>query len=401
MARAVELSDYYSILRVSPFAPFEVIRESYHRQALREHPDKNRDVGATERFQRLAEAWEILKDSESRAEYDREFGRQRSMYNEYCWDEVRRRRNEVDQQARANWQSGEYPPDIHDERRIQRSSVWKEAVKRDYLSRLDAWTKFRKEHLRKIGACRSLIRNHEMKLDAQMRVEECHMVKEFEVAIQISREQGQRIDDHCATVAKLLDAWKNYISKLNWALQEARNELTQLAQELETQRNCYEDEEAISRRNRVREAIKILGPRELHAPIRSMIDRRGQAINHWNSLLKVESGAKCFSAVDGTAEGPWYHVGEWRRMVGEHTCKKCKQVAYHLISICGPAKCSDCDMTLCNNCLRDLSLLREYQTWILASPEECKNSLFSLDFKSGVESTCIWEDPRLKRDRCD
>jgi len=396
----MELSDYYSILSVSPFAPVEVIRESYHRQALREHPDKNKDVGATERFQKLAEAWEVLKDSGRRAEYDREFGRQRSIYEEYCWDEAKRRRQEVDRQAQANWQSGEYPPDIHDEKRIRRSIVWKETVRRDYLSRLEGWVEYRTEHLRKIGDCRSLIRRYQTMLDAQMRLEERHMVKEFEVAIQISKKQGRRIDDQRATLANLMDAWKNYIFKLNWALQEARNNLQQLAQELETRRNCYEEEEAIARNSRVQEAIQILGPRDWHAPIRSMIDRRGQAINHWNSLSKFKSGVKCYSAMEGTAEGPWYHDREWQRMVGEHTCNKCKQNAYHLISVCGPAKCPDCGMTLCNNCHRDLSLVREYQAWVLASPEECKNSLFSLDFKSGIGAT-IWEDPRLSRNRCD
>ena len=402
MARAVELPDFYSILRVSPFAPIEVIRESYYRQALRDHPDKNKNVGATERFQRLAEAWETLKDSVSRAEYDREFGRQRtSMYTEYCWDEVKRRRDEVDQQARANWQSGEYPLDKHDEERIQRANVWKEAVKRDYLSRLEAWSDCRKEHLTKIEFCHTLIRRHKLRLDAQTRLDESHMVKEFEVAIQLSKDQGQRIDDHCATLAKLMDAWKNYISKLNWALQEARNDLQRRVVDLETQRHFYEEQEAIARHNRVREAIDILGPRDLNAPIRSMIDRRGQAINHWNSLSKVTSGAKCFSAAEGTAEGPWYHNGKWQRMVGEHTCDKCKQNAYHLLSVCGPAKCPVCGMTLCNNCYRDMALLRDYQAWIMASAEECKDSLFSLDFRSGIEATCIWEDPSSRRSRCE
>ena len=401
MAFAVELPDYYSILRVSPFAPVEVIREAYKRLALRDHPDKNRDVGATERFQRLAEAWETLKDNGTRAEYDRELGRQRSMYNEYWWDEVKRRRDEVDQQARANWHPGQYPHDSYDEERIQKANVWKEAVKRDYLSRLERWIAYREEHLTKIDHYRTLIRRHKVRLDAQMRLDECHMVQEFEIAIQISKEQGQQIEDHRTTLAKLMNAWKNYVFKLNWALHEAQNDFQQLVTQLEMRRACYEEEEAIARANCVREANELLGPCERYAPIHSMIDRRGQAINHWNSLLKVESGAKCFAAVEGPAEGPWYHDGGWQRMVGEHTCGKCKQNAYHLISVCGPAKCSDCGMTLCNNCFRDLDLLREYQIWILTPSEECKNSLFSLDFKSGIESTCIWEDPRLKRNRCD
>jgi curved DNA-binding protein CbpA len=45
--------DFYAILEVSPFAELGAIRESYKRLALRCHPDKNRDVKATEDFQRL------------------------------------------------------------------------------------------------------------------------------------------------------------------------------------------------------------------------------------------------------------------------------------------------------------------------------------------------------------
>jgi len=45
--------DFYAILEVHPFAPVEKIRESYRRLALRCHPDKNRDVRATEDFQRV------------------------------------------------------------------------------------------------------------------------------------------------------------------------------------------------------------------------------------------------------------------------------------------------------------------------------------------------------------
>eukprot|EP00927_Polykrikos_kofoidii_P071532 TRINITY_DN67794_c0_g1_i1.p1 TRINITY_DN67794_c0_g1~~TRINITY_DN67794_c0_g1_i1.p1 ORF type:complete len:519 (-),score=107.57 TRINITY_DN67794_c0_g1_i1:301-1857(-) len=62
---------YYQILGVPPNAPQEDIKNSYRKLALKLHPDKNRDdPNATEKFQELAEAYEVLSDPERRTAYD-------------------------------------------------------------------------------------------------------------------------------------------------------------------------------------------------------------------------------------------------------------------------------------------------------------------------------------------
>lgn len=62
---------YYQILDVAPNANSDAIKISYRRLALKLHPDKNRDdPNATERFQELAEAYEVLIDPERRQAYD-------------------------------------------------------------------------------------------------------------------------------------------------------------------------------------------------------------------------------------------------------------------------------------------------------------------------------------------
>ncbi|XP_015595694.1 dnaJ homolog subfamily C member 24-like isoform X2 [Cephus cinctus] len=65
--------EYYTILECSKTASVEEIRRAYHKLALQFHPDKiiNGEV-STEKFQQIEEAWRILKDSESKAEYDAE-----------------------------------------------------------------------------------------------------------------------------------------------------------------------------------------------------------------------------------------------------------------------------------------------------------------------------------------
>eukprot|EP00747_Dinoflagellata_sp_TGD_P208785 gnl/TRDRNA2_/TRDRNA2_82228_c0_seq1.p1 gnl/TRDRNA2_/TRDRNA2_82228_c0~~gnl/TRDRNA2_/TRDRNA2_82228_c0_seq1.p1 ORF type:complete len:501 (+),score=107.79 gnl/TRDRNA2_/TRDRNA2_82228_c0_seq1:63-1565(+) len=62
---------YYQILGVPPNASNEDIKLQYRKLALKLHPDKNRDdVNATQKFQELQEAYEVLSDPERRTAYD-------------------------------------------------------------------------------------------------------------------------------------------------------------------------------------------------------------------------------------------------------------------------------------------------------------------------------------------
>lgn len=64
--------DYYEVLGVARSADATEIKKAYRAQAIKYHPDKNPDdSGAAERFREAAEAYEVLKDPEKRARYDR------------------------------------------------------------------------------------------------------------------------------------------------------------------------------------------------------------------------------------------------------------------------------------------------------------------------------------------
>jgi len=73
--QAVDFIDYYAELGVPRDAPQEDISKAYKQLARKYHPDVNKEKGAEDRFKRVAEAHEVLKDPDKRKKYDR-FGQQ-------------------------------------------------------------------------------------------------------------------------------------------------------------------------------------------------------------------------------------------------------------------------------------------------------------------------------------
>ena len=64
--------DFYKTLQVDPQAEPEVIQAAYRRLARKYHPDLANDDGAAQRMSAINRAWEVLRDPDERARYDRE-----------------------------------------------------------------------------------------------------------------------------------------------------------------------------------------------------------------------------------------------------------------------------------------------------------------------------------------
>lgn len=84
--------DYYNILGILSDANIDEIKKAYRSQSMRWHPDKNPGVDTTAKMQDINEAYNILKDSVTRARYDAEY----TQFNSIRFEQPKSAKSETD-----------------------------------------------------------------------------------------------------------------------------------------------------------------------------------------------------------------------------------------------------------------------------------------------------------------
>ncbi|MEE8045502.1 MAG: molecular chaperone DnaJ [Dehalococcoidia bacterium] len=65
--------DYYEVLGVTRGATPEDLKKAFRKQALKYHPDRNKEADASDRFKEVNEAYQVLSDPKRKTQYD-QFG---------------------------------------------------------------------------------------------------------------------------------------------------------------------------------------------------------------------------------------------------------------------------------------------------------------------------------------
>ena len=69
--------NYYEILKVPDFSTYEIIKQNYKNLMLESHPDKG---GDSDKFELIREAYDLMKDTNKKKEYDNALLYYQEMY---------------------------------------------------------------------------------------------------------------------------------------------------------------------------------------------------------------------------------------------------------------------------------------------------------------------------------
>lgn len=97
------MQDFYEVLGIDKHASQAQIKAAYKRMAKQYHPDHNPgDKAAEEKFKIINEAYHTLSNPEKKLRYDSRFYWVREDYNDYYWQEIKRKRYQQWKHAQEN-----------------------------------------------------------------------------------------------------------------------------------------------------------------------------------------------------------------------------------------------------------------------------------------------------------
>jgi curved DNA-binding protein CbpA len=91
--------NYYNILQIEQDSKVSEIKKAYKKLVLKYHPDVCKDDESSEKFKEITKAYNILKNEESRAEYDIQLKQNKSFLPkinfQYCYHEFIKKKDKI------------------------------------------------------------------------------------------------------------------------------------------------------------------------------------------------------------------------------------------------------------------------------------------------------------------
>nr|GAT55097.1 predicted protein [Mycena chlorophos] len=128
--------DHYSVLGLLPQANPDQIRRAYKARALETHPDKDKSSDASDAFQRVQQAFEVLRDPAKRRAYDLQHGFAVERPPPDHASEAQRRRKDREEWARGIWKSAEGRPRQQPPQRQEQAAAEYQALVQRMLAEL-------------------------------------------------------------------------------------------------------------------------------------------------------------------------------------------------------------------------------------------------------------------------
>ncbi len=101
--------DYYKLLQLQTSATLDDIKVAYRKQARRYHPDISKERNAEEKFKQVKQAYEVLSNSEKRAEYDHQRKKKKT------WHQSSKKTQRPNTRSGANWNANDRDPNFFDD----------------------------------------------------------------------------------------------------------------------------------------------------------------------------------------------------------------------------------------------------------------------------------------------
>ena len=64
------MKDLYELFNLEQFSSYDSVKQKYRELVIKYHPDKNHQDSDNEKYHLLTEAWNVLRDKDSKREYD-------------------------------------------------------------------------------------------------------------------------------------------------------------------------------------------------------------------------------------------------------------------------------------------------------------------------------------------